>query len=65
MSNRTREIFEFAQLEPLLVDDIEGMIQICDEEEIDLIEQVADTLLVAIGKLESANGVLELEEPPV
>jgi hypothetical protein len=61
-TNRTREIFDFAQLEPLAVDDITVMVQRCSEDEIDHVEQVAQAVLEAIGSLNSANGILELVE---
>ncbi len=60
MTNRTREIFDFAQLEPLAIADIESQIQVCDEDEIDHVEHVAQAILEAIGNLNSPNGVLEL-----
>ncbi len=62
MTNRTHEIFDFAQLEPLLVDEIEAQVQVCDEEEIDHLEQVAAVVLEAIARLESVHGVLEIVE---
>ncbi len=60
MTSRTREIYDFAQLEPLAIADIESLIQVCDEEEIDHVEHVALAILEAIKNLSSPNGVLEL-----
>ncbi len=48
MTNRSREIFDFAQMEPLAVLDMQLMLEQCDEEEIGHIEQVADNVLLAI-----------------
>jgi hypothetical protein len=51
MSNRTREIVDFVHMEPLLVDEIEAMIQQCDEEEIDHLEQCGKVLVEATARL--------------
>lgn len=51
MTSRTREIFDFAQNEPEARDEIEALIQHCDEDEIGNIEAAAKTILAAIGSL--------------
>lgn len=61
MSNRTREIFDFAQLEPEAVDELESMVQICSEDDIDHIETVAESVLEAIARLETPHGILDLK----
>lgn len=55
MTNRTREIFEFAQMEPMAIADMTMMLRDCDQEEVDDIEQVADNILAAIVNLGSPD----------
>ena len=58
MTNRTHELFDFAQMEPLAVNDMELMLVACDEEEIDHVEQVAGNLQLAIAQVEERIGKL-------
>lgn len=51
MTNRTREIFDFAQAEPLCLADIRSMLIECDDDEVGHVEQVADSLLKSIDLL--------------
>lgn len=55
MTNRTREVIDFVQLEPLAVDDVARMIRYCDEEEVQHIEHVSETLRAAIDRLDDAD----------
>lgn len=52
MSNKTRELLDFANEEPLVVEDFVLLLRGMDEEEIDHIEQVANNLLLAIGRID-------------
>jgi hypothetical protein len=47
-TNRTREFFDFAQSEPLAIDDMASQLRECSEEEIEHIEQTASNALAAI-----------------
>ena len=51
MTNRTRELFDFAQMEPVMVADMRSMLRDCDEDEIMHVEDVATNLLAAIATL--------------
>lgn len=51
MTNRTRELFDFAQMEPVMVADMRSMLRDCDEYEIMHVEDVANNLLTAIATL--------------
>ena len=55
MTNRTREIFEFAQMEPTSVGEIRDQIRECSSDEIDFIETVARQLILAIGLLSAPD----------
>ena len=52
MSNKTRELLDFANQEPLVVEDFVLLLRGMDEEEIDHVEQVANNLLLAIGRID-------------
>ena len=52
MSNKTRELLDFANQEPLVVEDFVLLLRTMDEDEIDHIEQVANNLLLAIGRID-------------
>lgn len=56
MTNRTHELFEFAQMEPVAVDDMRMMLVECDDEEVGHVEQVADNLKQAIATLGTPDG---------
>ena len=51
MTNRTREIFEVAQMEPGSISEVRDMMRDCGPDEIEHIETVARQLILAIGLL--------------
>lgn len=64
MTNLTREIFDFAQLEPLLVDDIEAQVRSCTVDEVDHLSHVATAVLEAIARVTDPVEPHELLEIP-
>lgn len=52
MTHRTRELFDFAQTEPLAIEDMVMLVSGMDEEEIGYIEQAASNILSAIRRME-------------
>lgn len=55
MTNRTREVFDFAQMEPTSLGEIRDLIRECDQSEIEHIEAVARQLILAIGLLSAPD----------
>ncbi len=53
MSNRVREIFDFAQLEPDSAFDIELMVKSCHPDELRLIEKIAGNLSNAVRNVKA------------
>ena len=51
MTNKTRELLDFANEEPLAVSDFAIMLAGMNEDEIDHIEHVANNLLLGIGRI--------------
>ena len=49
MTNRTRELFDFAQSEPVAIADMTEQLKAMNDEEIEHVEQVAVNLLEAIS----------------
>lgn len=55
MTNRTREIFDFAQMEPTSVGGIRDLIRECGQDEIEHIETVARQVILAVGLLSAPD----------
>jgi len=51
VTNRTRELFEFAQLEPEAIYDMRSMLRDLDNEEVDHVEMVAHSLIAGVALL--------------
>lgn len=47
MTNRTKELFDFAQMEPDAVHDFRMMLRECDEEELEQVEKIARNITAA------------------
>jgi len=52
MTNRTRELVDFAHTEPMAIEDFVLMLRVMDEEEIGHVEQIAHNLLDALARME-------------
>lgn len=59
MTNKVRELFDFAQSEPIAISDMAAQLREMRDEEVRHVEQVANNLLEAIGNLSSADEFAE------
>lgn len=65
MTNRTREIFDFAQLEPLAIDDMKSMLRDCDREELDYVDQVIYNLRDSLDSVDQQDDAEETVWSPL